>query len=82
MASFEIDVDVDEIYYEMSNRERKEMYELLKEDFEDGTLFIDNSQHVSIAEWEYNNILVKLKNGYLNISNEDTAILKQISDKF
>jgi hypothetical protein len=73
MATFEVDVDVDDILYELSDREKREMYEALKEDlgeddvsenpeslFNSGTTYMEQEIGKALAwMWEYRNMLTK-----------------------
>lgn len=70
MATFEIDVDVSDILYELSDREKKTMYEELKHEleeetpvliedlFNEGTTYMEREIGQALAKlWESRNML-------------------------
>lgn len=79
-----IDVDIDEVYWAMSNREKEEMYNNLINDgygdsFDDEFGF--KEPPVNLVEWEFQEIIEKIALNRLRLSNEDDEILRQIASK-
>jgi hypothetical protein len=86
MATFEVDVDVHDILYELSDREKREMYEDLKEELEEdgvsknpedlfnsGTSYMEQEIGKALAwMWEYRNMLTtSQRNRILAITKEN-----------
>lgn len=85
MATFEVDVDVDDILHELSDREKREMYEELKEDLEEdsagtpeelfnsGTTYMEQELGKALAwMWEYRNMLTSSqRNRILEMTKEN-----------
>lgn len=88
MPSFELDVDVDEFIYEMSNREKKEMYQKLKKDFLDEVenpfddFGFNISAHPSIMDKQLLEALIKIFNNRLKLSIEEENDFINFSKKF
>ena len=87
MSWVRIDVDLDEVYGEMSRNDKRDMAEWLHED---GILHIHQNHEIrrlvrgeeeSFNEKELRDNLTKLWNGHYLLSNEDEEIIKQIASK-
>jgi len=87
MSWVRIDVDLDEVYGEMSRTDKRDMAEWLHED---GILESHPNPEIrkvvrgddeSYAEKELRDNLTKLWNGHYRLSNEDEEIIKQIANK-
>jgi hypothetical protein len=86
MATFEVDVDVSDILYELSDREKREMYEELKEElreednpttleelFTNGGTYTEQEIGKALAwMWEYRNMLTtSQRNRILEMTKEN-----------
>lgn len=86
MATFEVDVEVSDILYELSDREKREMYEDLKEElgeedpsrnpedlFNSGTTYMEQEIGKALAwMWEYRNMLTtSQRNRILEMTKEN-----------
>lgn len=87
MSWVRIDVDLDEVYGEMSRTDKRDMAEWLHED---GILESHPNPEIrkvvrgddeSYAEKELRDNLTKLWNGHYQLSTEDEEIIKQIANK-
>ena len=87
MSWVRIDVDLDEVYGEMSRTDKRDMAEWLHDD---GILESHPNPEIrkvvrgddgSYAEKELRDNLTKLWNGHYQLSNEDEEIIKQIANK-
>lgn len=87
MSWVRIDVDLDEVYGEMSRTDKRDMAEWLHED---GILGSHPNPEIrkvvrgddeSFDEKELRDNLTKLWNGHYQLSNEDEEIIKQIASK-
>ena len=87
MPYISINVDLDEIYDEMSRYDKEEMAEWL---IDDGTL--ENHKNLNIRklvrgneesfdEEQFRNNLTKLWSNFYQLSNEDEEIIKTIANK-
>ena len=87
MTWVRIDVDLDEVYNEMSRNDKRDMAEWLHED---GILESHPNSEIrklvrgdneSPGEYEFRNDLVKLWNGHYQLTIEDQEIIKKIANK-
>ena len=87
MSWVRIDVDLDEVYGEMSRTDKRDMAEWLHDD---GILESHPNPEIrkvvrgddeSYAEKELRDNLTKLWNGHYQLSTEDEEIIKQIANK-
>jgi len=87
MSWVRIDVDLDEVYGEMSRTDKRDMAEWLHED---GILESHPNPEIrkvvrgddeSYAEKELRDNLTKLWDGHYQLSTEDEEIIKQIANK-
>lgn len=87
MSWVRIDVDLDEVYNEMSRTDKRDMAEWLHEDGILGShpnpeiRKIVRGDEESFDEKELRDNLTKLWNGHYQLSNEDEEIIKQIASK-
>jgi len=87
MSWVRIDVDLDEVYGEMSRNDKIDMAEWLHEDGILGShpnpeiRKIVRGNEESFDEKELRDNLTKLWNGHYQLSNEDEEIIKQIASK-
>lgn len=79
----DIDVDVDEFYNECTKKNIEELIELLKEDghIKNHDIQSDDSQP-SLSGIEFNEMISKLNNIYLQLSLDDLETLKNIANKY
>lgn len=78
----DLDIDVDDFYYEMSDREKQEMYELLKEDGYYSSFKKSDEMPASIPEWEFIDTIEKISSNRLQLTNEEDEMLKKIASRF
>jgi hypothetical protein len=87
MSWVRIDVDLDEVYGEMSRTDKRDMAEWLHDD---GILESHPNPEIrkvvrgddeSFGEKELRDNLTKLWNGHYQLSTEDEEIIKQIANK-
>ena len=87
MSWVRIDVDLDEVYNEMSRNDKRDMAEWLHEDGILGShpnpeiRKIVRGDEESFDEKDLRDNLTKLWNGHYQLSNEDEEIIKQIASK-
>ena len=69
-----IDIDLDDLYFEMSRTEKAYMADLLQDD-------IDNikSGNFTIVEIEFRENISKLQNAYYQLTNEQIDTINQIT---
>ena len=89
MSWISIDVDLDDIYREMSRYDKEKMAEWLEEDGhciidyeynnKENPLYLTGQE--SYGEEELKNNLKKLWNSYYQLSNEDIETIKKIANK-
>lgn len=75
-VNVDVDVDYDEIIYSMSNKEKQEMYERLKEE-----LGYDNNVVGTTGEQELFDICNKIYENRNSLTNEDRVLLSKFSIK-
>jgi hypothetical protein len=85
MATFwtdaEIDLDVNEIYENLSDREILKMVDLL---VEEGLVISTNTikdENMNFMDEEWKKTLISLMSGRHRLSNEDEEIIKSIANK-
>ena len=87
MPYINIDLDLDDIYDEMSRYDKNEMAEWL---FEDGILENHKNSNIrklvrgseeSFDEEQFRNNLTKLWNSFYQLSNEDIEIIEKLANK-
>jgi len=82
MARFEMDIDLDEILWELSSSEKDELVDLLIEDGYANKIVKNFYDKQSLAEWEFNKIITKIADNRLRLTAEEDALLKKIADRF
>jgi DNA-directed RNA polymerase specialized sigma54-like protein len=88
MPSFEgyseVDVDIEDFLSACSSREIKELIDCLKEDgyLEDYIKELKESDSSSLIESEFTEMVFKLKDLYLQISNDDLQAIKNVVNKY
>ena len=85
MATFwthaEIDLSVDEIYENLSDREVKKLIDLLVSEGEVISTNVGKNESISFLDEEWKKTLINLMNNRHRLSNEDEEIIKQIANK-
>jgi ABC-type histidine transport system ATPase subunit len=86
MATFwthaEIDLSVDEIYENLSDREVLKLIDLLVSEGEVISTNVGKNESISFLDEEWKKTLINLMNNRHRLSNEDEEIIKQIASKF
>ena len=77
MASFEVDIDVDDFYYELSHHEKRELVELLKRDriLDNLDVVIFGQSDGSALDHEWVDMLNKLNKARYRLTPEQEAML-------
>lgn len=75
----EIDLSIDDILWELSEREKDKLVERL---IEDGYALEPSPQNISLAEWEFDKVITKITDNRLRLTAEEDALLKKIADRF
>jgi hypothetical protein len=85
MATFwthaEIDLSVDEIYENLSDREVKKLIDLLVSEGEVISTNVNNNESMSFLDEEWKKTLINLMNNRHRLSNEDEETIKTIANK-
>ena len=85
MATFwtqaEVDLSVDDIYENLSDREVKRLINLLVEEGEVISTNISKNESMSFLDEEWKKTLINLMNNRHRLSTEDEEIIKQIANK-
>ena len=85
MATFwtnaEIDLSVDEIYENLSDREVLKLIDLLVSEGEVISTNVGKNESMSFLDEEWKKTLINLMNNRHRLSNEDEEIIKQIANK-
>jgi ABC-type histidine transport system ATPase subunit len=85
MATFwthaEIDLSVDEIYENLSDREVLKLIDLLVSEGEVISTNVGKNESISFLDEEWKKTLINLMNNRHRLSNEDEEIIKQIASK-
>jgi len=87
MSWISIDVDLDDVYSEMSRYDKEKMAEWLMEDDileshpSQNVRLLIRGQEESLGEEQLRNDLTKLWNGYYQLSNEDIETIKLLANK-
>lgn len=88
MSWIRIDIDLDDIYYEMSLSDKREMANWL---FDDGIIGSHTNKEIrklvigeglNFDEELFINNLIKLSNVFYNLSDEDISIINNISKNY
>jgi ribonucleotide reductase beta subunit family protein with ferritin-like domain len=85
MATFwtqaEVDLSVDDIYENLSDREVKKLIDLLVSEGEVISTNVGKNESMSFLDEEWKNTLLNLMNNRHRLSNEDEEIIKTIANK-
>jgi ribonucleotide reductase beta subunit family protein with ferritin-like domain len=85
MATFwthaEIDLSVDEIYENLSDREVKKLVDLLVSEGDVISTNVGKNESMSFLDEEWKKTLINLMNNRHRLSTEDEEIIKQIANK-
>ena len=85
MATFwtqaEVDLSVDDIYENLSDREVKKLIDLLVSEGEVISTNIGKNESMSFLDEEWKNTLLTLMNNRHRLSNEDEETIKTIANK-
>jgi len=85
MATFwtqaEIDLSVDDIYENLSDREVKRLINLLVEEGEVISTNVGKNESMSFLDEEWKKTLINLMNNRHRLSNEDEELIKKIAQK-
>jgi hypothetical protein len=85
MATFwthaEIDLSVDEIYENLSDREVSKLIKLLTEEGEVISTNLGKNESMSFLDEEWKKTLLNLMNNRHRLSNEDEELIKTIAQK-
>ena len=85
MATFwthaEIDLSVDEIYENLSDREVSKLIKLLTEEGEVISINLGKNESMSFLDEEWKKTLINLMNNRHRLSNEDEELIKTIAQK-
>jgi hypothetical protein len=85
MATFwtqaEVDLSVDDIYENLSDREVKKLIDLLVSEGEVISTNIDKNESMSFLDEEWKKTLINLMNNRHRLSNEDEETIKTIANK-
>lgn len=75
----EIDLSIDDILWELSDKEKVKLVERL---IEDGYALEQAQWNQSLAEWEFDRVITKITDNRLRLTSEEDSILKKIADRF
>ena len=85
MATFwthaEIDLSVDEIYENLSDREVKKLVDLLVSEGDVISTNVSKNESMSFLDEEWKKTLLNLMNNRHRLSNEDEELIKTIAQK-
>jgi hypothetical protein len=85
MATFwtqaEVDLSVDDIYENLSDREVKKLIDLLVSEGEVISTNVAKNESMSFLDEEWKNTLLNLMNNRHRLSNEDEETIKTIANK-
>ena len=85
MATFwthaEIDLSVDEIYENLSDREVSKLIKLLTEEGEVISINLGKNESMSFLDEEWKKTLLNLMNNRHRLSNEDEETIKTLANK-
>ena len=85
MATFwtqaEVDLSVDDIYENLSDREVKKLIDLLVSEGEVISTNVDKNESMSFLDEEWKKTLLNLMNNRHRLSNEDEETIKTIANK-
>ena len=77
----EIDLDIEEIYENLSDREVSKLIKLLTEEGEVISINLGKNESMSFLDEEWKKTLLNLMNNRHRLSNEDEETIKTIAQK-
>ena len=77
----EIDLDIEEIYENLSDREVSKLIKLLTEEGEVISTNVGKNESMSFLDEEWKKTLLNLMNNRHRLSNEDEELIKSIAQK-
>ena len=77
----EIDLDIEEIYENLSDREVTKLIKLLTEEGEVISTNLGKNESMSFLDEEWKKTLINLMNNRHRLSNEDEELIKTIAQK-
>jgi len=77
-----IDVSIDDIYWDLSEREKQELIDKLKQDGYLTERDTEYGEKLSVLQELYEENLEKIRKAYLQISAEDTELINQIAKRY
>ena len=77
-----IDVDIDDIYWDLSDREKQELIDKLKQDGYLTKRDTEYEEGKSALQQLFEENVEKIRNAYLTISKEDFDTIIQIAKKY
>jgi hypothetical protein len=77
----EIDLDIEEIYENLSDREVSKLIKLLTEEGEVISTNLGKNESMSFLDEEWKKTLLNLMNNRHRLSNEDEELIKSIAQK-
>jgi hypothetical protein len=77
----EIDLDIEEIYENLSDREVSKLIKLLTEEGEVISTNLGKNESMSFLDEEWKKTLLNLMNNRHRLSNEDEELIKTIAQK-
>ena len=77
----EIDLDIEEIYENLSDREVTKLIKLLTEEGEVISTNLGKNESMSFLDEEWKKTLLNLMNNRHRLSNEDEELIKSIAQK-
>lgn len=77
-----IDVDIDDIYWELSEREKQDLVDKLKQDGYLTERDIEFDESKSVVNQLFDEDVDKLKQSYFSMSTEDIELIRQIAKRY
>lgn len=82
MPYVDVDLDIDDIYRNCSDREKQELVDWLKEDGYLTERDTEYDKSASLLQQLFNKNIAKIKDSYLTMSKEDFEMINQIAKKY
>lgn len=82
MSWISIDIDLDEIYDQMSDRDKKDMYEWIMEDMDKELDYYRPGPPSSLMNDDWTRECAKLSSLYYRMSDDDMELIKNIIKKY
>ena len=81
MASLNLEIDLEELLWDLSSREKEELVDLLYEEGY-GITRGGNSGSSNISEWEFDKAITTIAENRLRLTPEEDEILRRIAARF